>query len=194
MLYRSGQMTGVAATPLTRVEVESDAEGRHDACRLWFSHPAVALGYSREVLHDSARFGERGFSPGDLFRSTAEPHQWTFAGRSDQLLKVFGRWVDTLAVEQRLEQSMRPHVRETCIVPCGIDSDDTTCLHLFVVPAEEGVRGGLQPVLDAAMVQLPTYQRPAEVHVLERLPRTETGKLRRGELAAMAKGAISTTG
>lgn len=191
MLYRSEQMAGVAATPLTRVDVDGDSAGEHNAVRLWFSHPAVALGYSRAVLHDSARFGEHGFSPGDVFRPADEPGQWTFAGRSDQLLKVFGRWVDTVAVENRLQESLQPHVREACIVPCGTDSEDTTCLHLFVVPAAASTEAELQATLTAAMTGLPTYQRPAEVHMVSEFPRTETGKLRRGELAALTKGNCS---
>lgn len=184
MLYKTGQMGGIAATPLTTVQVEEGEGGQGGAVRLWFSHPAVALGYSRVVSHDSARFGELGFSPGDLFRAADTPGQWCFAGRSDQLLKVFGRWVDTLAIEQLLQERLQPRVREACIVPIGTDSEETTRLHLFVVPDPDMDEATLQSALAAATAGLPAYQRPAAVHVVGEFPRTETGKLRRGELAA----------
>jgi acyl-coenzyme A synthetase/AMP-(fatty) acid ligase len=59
-------------------------------------------------------------------------------------------------------------------------------LHLFVVPAA-GVRqadAGLATMLAEAVAELPTYQRPARIHIIAELPRTETGKLRRSALRA----------
>lgn len=187
MLYKTSQMVGITATPLTTVRVEEGEGSQGGAVRLWFAHPAVALGYSRVVSHDSARFGEFGFSPGDMFRTADVPGQWCFAGRSDQLLKVFGRWVDTLAIEQLLQERLQPRVREACIVPIGTDSEETTRLHLFVVPDPAMDDATLQTEVAKATAGMPAYQRPAEVHVVGEFPRTETGKLRRGELAARAK-------
>ena len=184
VLYRKAEMKGgVMPTPLTNVRGDAAEGDREGAVRLWFSHPCVALGYSRQVLHDSARFGEDGFSPGDLFRPAADDSAsgWSFAGRTDQLLKVFGRWVDTIAIEQALFDRLQARVREMCIVPCGTDSEETTSLHLFVVPGEGSEASLLSAVADAT-ADLPAYQRPAGVHIVTEFPRTETGKLRRGEL------------
>lgn len=183
MLYRQAGMAGVVPTPLTRVEVDTEAQAQDGALRLWFSHPAVSLGYAREVRHDSARFGARGFSPGDLFRPLGEsPDQgWSFAGRSDQLLKVFGRWVDTTALENLLAHRLRGAVRESCIVPRGGERGDTIALHLYVVPGPLG-DAAAREAATAAIGDLPAYQRPAHLHLIAELPRTETGKLRRGDL------------
>lgn len=185
MLYRTPEMSGIRPTPLTQVRVDAEAGGRDGAVRLWFSHPSVALGYSREVTHDSARFGKNGFSPGDLFRPVGADgtEGWSFAGRSDQLLKVFGRWVDTIALEQALALRLQGKVRESCIVPRGAESEDTVALHLFVVPGEAGETVA-RAAAEEAIADLPAYQRPAEIHVIAELPRTETGKLRRGALKA----------
>lgn len=186
MLYRTEQMSDARATPLTYVDVDepdTGTGGGEGTVRLWFSHPAVALGYSRQVLHDSARFGKRGFSPGDLFRRSGAPDSWSFAGRSDQLLKVFGRWVDTLAIEQLLQHRLQPLVREMCVVPCGTGSEHTTSLHLFIVPGATS-EAVLRAAVAEATAQLPAYQRPTELHLVSEFPRTETGKLRRGELVA----------
>jgi acyl-coenzyme A synthetase/AMP-(fatty) acid ligase len=185
VLYRTAEMAGIRPTPLTQASVDAEDGGRDGAVRLWFSHPGAALGYSREVAHDSARFGGKGFSPGDLFRpvGTDGAEAWVFAGRSDQLLKVFGRWVDTIALEQLLFDRLRSKVSELCIVPQGTDDADTVALHLFVVPAEEA-ETALPAALDEAVAGLPAYQRPAGIHVIAELPRTETGKLRRGALRA----------
>ena len=146
----------------------------------------MALGYSRVVTHDSARFGGNAFSPGDLFRPAGvdAAEGWTFAGRSDQLLKVFGRWVDTVALEQTLALRLQGKVRESCIVPRGAGHENTIALHLFVVPGgadEEAAR----IAAEEAVAGLPAYQRPQAIHLVDDMPRTETGKLRRGVLGKM---------
>ena len=183
VLYRTAEMAGARPTPLTRLRVDDPNDGRDGAVRLWFDHPAVSLGYSREVTHDSARFGEHGFSPGDLFRPAGPESAdgWSFAGRCDQLLKVFGRWVDTIALEQTLAARLQGATRESCLVPHGSEAEDTLSLHLFIVPGEGG-GAAAQAAAQRAIADLPAYQRPAGIHLIAELPRTETGKLRRGAL------------
>jgi acyl-coenzyme A synthetase/AMP-(fatty) acid ligase len=134
------------------------------------------------VRHDSARFGDQGFSPGDLFRQSTEDDGWCFTGRSDQLLKVFGRWVDTVAIEQTLLGQVQSCVRELCIVPLGTGNEHITRLQLFAVPLR-GDEACARLALERAIATLPAYQRPSDIRFVEEFPRTETGKLRRGELA-----------
>ena len=186
VLYRSEDMEGARPTPLTKLRVDVAEGGRDGAVRLWFSHPAVALGYSRPVMHDSARFGSGHFSPGDLFRPLGEEavRGWLFAGRSDQLLKVFGRWVDAVALEQTLAQRLAGKICECCIVPVGAGGEDTIALHLFAVAANSDVSQARRDI-EATFADLPAYQRPQAIHLLAELPRTETGKLRRGVLGKM---------
>lgn len=186
MLYKTSAMKGLRPTPLTRVREESnDPNDPEASMRLWFSHPAVALGYSRVVSHDSAQFGPDEFSPGDMFRrlEDGDGSRWSFAGRADQLLKVYGRWVDTVALEQWLFDKLKAEINELSIVPVD-EAGSTISLHLFVVAKP----GGTEPLLPRVLAkceQLPAYQRPAQTHILEELPRTETGKIRRGALKSM---------
>ncbi len=185
VLCRQEGWDGLRPTPLTEVRADTEEGGRDGALRLWFSHPAVSLGYSRVVTHDSARFGPAGFSPGDLFRPIAAgKDEWGFAGRSDQLIKVFGRWVDTLALEQTLARTLAGKIGDSCVVPAGAGGEDTVALHLFAVPGAAGA-AETGRVIEEALAALPAYQRPQAVHLLAELPRTETGKLRRGELGKM---------
>ena len=187
VLYRKAAMPAARPTPLTQLRIDTESAPQDGAMRLWFNHPAVSLGYSRIVTHDSARFGAHGFSPGDLFRPEGPEaaEGWRFAGRADQLLKVFGRWVDTTALEQTLAERMQDAARESCIVPQGSESENTISLHLFVVPGAAG-EAAARAAAAAAIGDLPAYQRPAEIHLMAELPRTETGKLRRGALKALA--------
>ena len=185
-LYKLPSMTGLGPTPLTRVrEDPSDGADAESGVRLWFSHPSLSLGYSRAVSHDSARFGVNEFSPGDVFHryETAGGPRWTFAGRSDQLLKIYGRWVDTVALEQWLLEKLQRDISELSIVPYE-NSGSTSSLHLFVVP-KPGGSASLPEVVQAVCSELPAHKRPAQTHVLGELPRTETGKIRRGALKTM---------
>lgn len=184
MLYQMQAMAGLRATPLTRIRAQAtDDADPERGIRLWFSHPAVALGYSRVVTHDSAQFVGNEFSPGDMFRAVAanKGKEWIYAGRTDQLLKVHGRWVDTLALENRLSEKLHDKVKELCIVPFDSAAEGTIRLHLFTVP-QSGAEASLAEAVVEAISDLPSYQKPAGHHVVAELPRTETGKLRRAAL------------
>ena len=182
VLYRTPEMDAAHPTPLTGIHPEQLTSGEVETWRLWFSHPAVALGYTRVVTHDSARFADGRFAPGDVFRHAPDGEGWLFAGRSDQLVKVFGRWVDVVAVEQAVQERMRGKAEEVCVIPAQGEDADMIRLHLFAIP------GDLPPpqvlaAAQAAIESLPPYQRPEKIHLVDHFPRTDTGKLRRKELA-----------
>lgn len=184
MLYRTPAMDAAQPTPLTNIQPEQLTRGEVETWRLWFAHPAVALGYSRVVTHDSARFADGRFAPGDVFR-VAPDGGWLFAGRTDQLVKVFGRWVDVVAIEHALQERMLGKAEEICLIPVQGEDADMIRLHLFAIP------GDLPPpqvlaAAQAAIETLPPYQRPEKVHLVDHFPRTDTGKLRRNELARHA--------
>jgi acyl-coenzyme A synthetase/AMP-(fatty) acid ligase len=187
MLYRTADMEGFQPTPLTVVREESSAPSDPDASlRLWFSHKSVSLGYTRVVTHDSAQFAELGFSPGDLFRrqGVTGDSGWVFAGRSDQLLKIYGRWVDTVSLEHWLFEKMQREIRELSIIPADAEGGAVS-LHLFVV-SNGGQYDAVMALVKGVCEELPAFKRPAAIHVLDELPRTETGKIRRGTLKTFA--------
>ncbi|WP_415257954.1 AMP-binding protein [Thauera phenylacetica] len=184
VLYRTPEMDAAHPTPLTTIHPEQLTSGEVETWRLWFSHPAVALGYSRVVTHDSARFADGRFSPGDVFRR-APDGGWQFAGRTDQLVKVFGRWVDVVAIEQALQEHLRGKAEEVCLIPVHGEDADMIRLHLFAIPGDLP-KAQVLAATQAAIEALPPYQRPEKVHLVDHFPRTDTGKLRRNELARHA--------
>ncbi len=104
---------------------------------------------------------------------------WRFAGRDDSLVKVYGRWVDLVDLEQHIALTC-PGIAEAAAVAVP-DADGVEAVALFFV-AQPGA-----PVLDAATLRehadrLPPYQRPRWLHPIEALPRTPTGKLVRRRL------------
>ena len=171
-----------APTPLTEIPGSSPAaSSRPGGCG---SPTAVALGYTRVVTHDSARFADGRFAPGDVFRRCPDGEGWLFAGRSDQLVKVFGRWVDVVAVEQAVQGTHARQGRGGVRDPGAGRDADMIRLHLFAIP------GDLPPpqVLAAAQAAIEPAALPApeKIHLVDHFPRTDTGKLRRNELARAA--------
>ena len=184
VLYRTPEMTGFKPTPMTTAREESsDPKDPEASLRLWFTNPSISLGYTRVVTHDSAQFAGKEFSPGDVFRRMEGDAGWVFAGRSDQLLKVYGRWVDTVALEQWLFEKLQADVRELSIIPHEADGGPIA-LHLFVSPLSAD-SATVRAKVEAVCAELPAYKKPAETHIIEELPRTETGKVRRGALRAL---------
>lgn len=186
MLYRTAGMSAFRPTPLTAVQEEpSDPDDPEASLRLWFSHPAVSLGYTRVVTHDSARFDGGEFSPGDVFLRQGDPANpgWVFAGRSDQLIKVFGRWVDTVALEHWLIDRLQSDIRELSIIPHDAGGGIFS-LHLFAV-SKTGRKDAAADLVKSVCDELPAFKRPAVTHILDELPRTETGKVRRGMLKSL---------
>lgn len=146
--------------------------------RLLIHGPVVALGYWQRPEADALHFVNGGFAPSDLFEP-AGTDRWRFAGREDSLVKVHGRWVDLIELEQRIAQAC-PALAEAAAVAVP-DADGVEAVALFYV----ALAGA--PAVDTASLhehanRLPPYQRPRWLHAVEALPRTATGKLLRRRL------------
>jgi acyl-coenzyme A synthetase/AMP-(fatty) acid ligase/rubrerythrin len=157
----------------------SPAAGTHDLPQRILVHGStVALGYWNRPDAQAEHFRDGGFAPSDLFQQDGQGG-YRFAGREDSLVKVRGRWVDLVELEQRVALAC-PAVAEAAAVTVH-DADGVDAVALFFV-----ARTG-SPVLDGSTLRehadrLPPYQRPQWIHQLESLPRTPTGKLLRRRL------------
>jgi acyl-coenzyme A synthetase/AMP-(fatty) acid ligase/rubrerythrin len=145
--------------------------------RIMIRGSTIALGYWNRPDAQAAHFLDGAFAPSDLFERV--DGGWRFAGRDDSLVKVYGRWVDLVELEQRIALAC-PGIAEAAAVTVP-DADGVDAVALFFV-AQAGA-----PVLDAATLRehadrLPPYQRPRWLHPIEALPRTPTGKLVRRRL------------
>jgi acyl-coenzyme A synthetase/AMP-(fatty) acid ligase/rubrerythrin len=138
----------------------------------------VALGYWNRPDVQAEHFRDGAFAPSDLFEH-AKDGSWRFAGRDDTLVKVFGRWVDLVELEQHIAV-VCPGIAEAAAVAVP-DADGVDAVALFFV-AQPGA-----PVLDEATLRehadrLPPYQRPRWLRPVDELPRTATGKILRRKL------------
>lgn len=166
-------------SPSPGVDVQSlEALDDGTPSRIRISAPTLALGYWNRPDAEAAHFRDGAFCPADLFeRSTAGA--WRFAGREDSLVKIRGRWVNLLEIEERLAVAA-PGVAEAAAVSVP-DADGVDAVAFFYVvkaaaPADVALK------LRAYADTLPPYQRPGWLHGVASLPRTATGKLMRRRL------------
>jgi benzoate-CoA ligase len=116
---------------------------------------------------------------GDMFSCDAEGF-FSFAGRSDDMLKVAGVWVSPSEIEAQLVE--HPAVLEAGVVGAP-DGDGLTRPHAFVVlkPGWTASRD-LATTLTALVRQRGGHRTPAAVAFVDELPKTATGKVQRFRL------------
>ncbi len=120
------------------------------------------------------------FWTGDKFCQDEDGYFW-YAGRSDDLFKVNGRWLSPTEVESAL--IAHPAVREAAVVGRG-DEDGLTKPVAFVVvspdfdPSAE-LAGDLQ---NWVAQEIGGYKRPRWIEFLPEIPKTSTGKVQRFKL------------
>jgi benzoate-CoA ligase len=117
---------------------------------------------------------------GDLVIRDADGYI-TYAGRSDDALKVGGRWLLPVEVEDCLVD--HPLVAAAAVV--GVPGADGLVKPVAFVVAAGGVSEQLlqQHCLD----RLEAYKHPRRVFVVAELPRTHLGKVDRGALRRQAQ-------
>jgi acyl-coenzyme A synthetase/AMP-(fatty) acid ligase len=100
---------------------------------------------------------------------------WTFLGRNNDMIKAGGIWVSPAEVEGVLIE--HPDVLEAAVVR-GRDPHGLEVTVAFVVPR---VGHRIDPVsIDAhCRERMAAFKRPRRIEVVDELPKTPTGKIRR---------------
>jgi acyl-coenzyme A synthetase/AMP-(fatty) acid ligase/rubrerythrin len=147
--------------------------------RLGFRVSTVARGYLDRPTAQAQSFRGDAFCPADLFVHT-QGGGWRFAGREDSLVKIRGRWVNLVELEDKLGAGA-PGLLEAATV-CVPDEDGVDSIVLFYA-ARPGERAQVEKVLQERAASLRPYERPRSLHEVAALPRTATGKLLRRKLA-----------
>ncbi len=169
---------GVTVQPLSPEAAQAGAP-----TRLSFALDALALGYLDRPAAQAESFRDGCFCPADLFVQ-AEGGGWRFAGREDSLVKIRGRWVNLIDLEEALGAGL-PGLREAAAVSVP-DAEGIAAVTLFYV-AREGEAAAVEAALRDRAANLPPHQRPSALVAIESLPRTPTGKLLRRALAERLK-------
>ncbi len=150
--------------------------------------PSIATGYWSR--YDATRAAFRGdwLKTGDVYTRSADDY-WTFLGRNSDMIKAGGIWVSPAEVEAVLIE--HPDVLEAAVV--GPRDDQGLEQVVAVVVPRTGHT--IDPdVLEAhCRERMAAFKRPRQVVVVEALPKTATGKIRRFALRdALAAGELGS--
>jgi benzoate-CoA ligase family protein len=146
--------------------------------------PANGARYWERPEATQATMGDGWTRTGDLMQR-AQDGSLAYVGRSDDVFKVRGMKVAPLEIEACL--NAHPAVAECAVSPVA-DRNGLTiaCVWVRAEPTEEPGRELARALKAHARAQLSPHKVPRLVRFVEALPRTETGKLSRRGVAALA--------
>ncbi|MDH4172509.1 MAG: benzoate-CoA ligase family protein [Betaproteobacteria bacterium] len=169
--------------PLSGVQVRLIADADEEPANgkpgvLWVKHPALSSGYANRPEATREQFRDGWFCTRDVFVRD-EQGFYSHQGRSDELLKVAGQWVQPGELEEAV-LGLTSVAEAACVAIT--DDDGFERLALFV--AARGVDGQAAVAAAAAACEqkLPRHKRPKWILPVAELPRTATGKVQRFKL------------
>lgn len=153
---------------------------RGEVGTLWVRGDSMALEYWQQ--HDKSKSTFRGdwCVSADKFQQSDEGYFY-FCGRGDDMLKVSGKWLSPVEVENVLLQ--HPAVREAAVVAFK-DADGLDKPRAFVaLNAGHAASDELAEAIKAHVrAALEPFKAPRQVRFLDALPRSDRGKVLKTEL------------
>jgi benzoate-CoA ligase len=144
---------------------------------LYIKGPSSAVMYWANPEKTRDTFREGWTKSGDKYSRDADGY-YTYAGRSDDMLKVSGIYVSPFEVEATLMQ--HPAVLEAAVIGKQ-DADGLTKTKAFVV-LKEGHSTSDDELKAFVKERLAPYKYPRFIEFVDELPKTATGKIQRFRL------------
>lgn len=173
---------GTTGRPVAGYDIELRGEdGRQvpdgEPGDLYIHGPSAAIMYWGNRVKSRETFQGGWTKSGDKYIRNADG-TYTYAGRSDDMLKVSGIYVSPFEVEATLVQ--HPAVLEAAVI--GVpDADGLTKTKAFVVlkPGQEATEAELKTFVKSLLAP---YKYPRQIEFIDQLPKTATGKIQRFKL------------
>ncbi len=178
---------GTTGWPVPGYEIELRGEdGRPvpdgETGDLYIRGPSSALMYWGNRAKSRATFQGEWTQSGDKYVRNADG-TYTYAGRSDDMLKVSGIYVSPFEVESTLVQ--HPAVLEAAVIGVN-DADGLTKTKAYVV-LKAGTSADEAELKAFVKDRLAPYKYPRSIEFVTDLPKTATGKIQRFKLREKEK-------
>jgi acyl-coenzyme A synthetase/AMP-(fatty) acid ligase len=161
--------------------VVADGDEGHIAVRVAPERPVgMFAGYWKDDDATTAAFQGGWYFTGDKARRDEDGYLW-FEGRSDDVITSSAYRIGPFEVESALVE--HPAVAEAAVV--GRDDPTRTqivCAFVLLVPGHEPSDALAKQIQDHVKRTTAPYKYPREVHFVDELPKTVSGKIRRTEL------------
>jgi benzoate-CoA ligase family protein len=181
---RPGEVVpGTLGRPVPGFDVKlCDADGEEvadgEVGALWVKGESRAIAYWQQMDDTMRAFRGEWYVSSDMLRKNPDG-TFVYCGRSDDMLKVSGKWLAPGELENCLVS--HPAVREVAVV--GVKNADGLVKPCAFVVSDTPSPQLAQELQAYAKSKLEPYKYPREVIFLEKLPRTHLGKVDRGALA-----------
>jgi benzoate-CoA ligase family protein len=141
---------------------------------------SICSGYWNQHDKNKQAFEGPWFRTGDKYYQDDDGYFW-YAGRSDDLFKVNGRWLSPAEVESAL--IAHPAVLEAAVI-AREDGNELIKPAAYVVvrPNVASDERLVHELQDWVMQRIGAYKRPRWIEFMPELPKTSTGKLQRFKL------------
>ena len=173
---------GSTGKPVPGYEVELRGEdgkpvGTDEIGDLYIKGPSTALMYwcNREKTRDT--FQGAWLKSGDKYVRDADGY-YTYAGRSDDMLKVSGIYVSPFEVESTLQ--LHPAVLEAAVI--GVPDAQGLIKTKSYVVCKPGQSTTEEELKAFVKERLAPYKYPRSIEFMDELPKTATGKIQRFRL------------
>jgi len=151
---------------------------------LYIKGPSSAVMYWGNPEKTQETFRDGWTKSGDKYSRDADGY-YTYAGRSDDMLKVSGIYVSPFEVEATL--MLHPSVLEAAVIGKQ-DADGLTKTKAFVV-CKPGQSVSAEELKAFVKERLAPYKYPRFIEFVEELPKTATGKIQRFRLRDQERNA-----
>jgi len=173
---------GTTGKPVEGYEIELRGEDGQpvpigEVGDLYIKGPSTALMYWANPEKSADTFRDGWTKSGDKYSRDADGY-YTYAGRSDDMLKVSGIYVSPFEVEATLMQ--HPAVLEAAVIGKE-DADGLTKTKAYVV-CKNGQSVGEHELKAFVKERLAPYKYPRFIEFVDELPKTATGKIQRFRL------------
>ncbi len=176
---------GVTGKPIPgyRVRLVDDAENDVPddvPGRLLVKGQSVIRRYWNDPEKTAKTIVDGWYDTGDTFRRDAHGY-YTYCGRSDDVFKVSGRWVSPYEIESVLTQ--HPQVLEAAVIGRK-DEHGLIRPDAWVVLKDAAALGPqiAEELRHFCEGNLPRFKLPGRIHLVDKLPKTATGKIQRYKL------------
>jgi long-chain acyl-CoA synthetase len=146
-----------------------------------FQGPNVMRGYFKRAKESAAAFDEHGFfRTGDIGKLDADGHLY-ITGRLKEMIIVGGENV----FPREIEECLNRHETVSAVGVTGVQDPMRGERPVAFVELEEGATFDETALKTWCREHLAGYKAPSEIHAVDELPRTPTGKVQRRHLKAL---------
>lgn len=154
---------------------------------LMIKGPSLASGYWRNENATTKKFNAGWYDSGDMFKQN-QGGALIYKGRTDDLFKVNGRWVNPIIIEAAILVQFET-LTEATIVPYQVENGLTYGFLFFTT--KDDVNFPTDNLLNWCRETFPSYRSPTDLQQLNKLPRNTNGKLDRRALSVIANHTVT---